>query len=162
MILPDISAYKYGEDGWFWVNYREHSKKTPAMYSISGSTENNDSVLAGLGLKCRILEYYVERGAVYEDLDTNAEYFGKEMVEQIINQMEDPDFLQNNTLEEGTIFYSISYSFDLNECRYYIGGALIISADKASSINIDDEIEKAKQETLQIVKQILEKGEAVS
>ena len=156
MILPDISEYEFEDGSMFWVDYRTSKKKTPAMYSIHGLTENDDSVLAGLGLECRILNYYVERGMVFEDLDLNAEYFGKQMYERIVDQTKDPDFMQYNTLEKGTLFYSISYFFDLRECQYDIGGALVIPAGEASSINIDDEIEKSKQELLQIVKQIIE------
>ena len=161
MILPDISAYKFEEDSRFWVDYRTSRKKTPAMYSISGLTENDDSVLAGLYLECRILNFYVQRGMVFEDLDLNAEYFGKQMHEKLVDQTKDPDFMQYNTLEKGTLFYSISYYFDLKECQYGIGGDLIIPADEASLINIDDEIEKSKQELLQIVKPIIEKDETV-
>ena len=161
IILPDISAYKFEEGSMFWVDYRTSKKKTPAMYSIHGLAENDDSVLAGLGLECRILNYYAETGTVFEDLDLNAEYFGIQMYERIVDQTEDPDFLQDKALEKGTLFYSIYYSFDLKECRYQIGGALIIPAGEVSSINIDEEIEKSKQELLQIVKQIIEKGKLI-
>ena len=158
MILPDISGYKYAENSYFMVGYIK-SKKIPAMYGISGKINNSDSELSELNLSCKIINYYAERGTVFEDLNLNAEYFGKQISENIVNDTENPDAWQFGDLAEGSWIYSFVYAFDLGECRYVVASNLVIPPDKQENLNVDEKIEKIKNELLQIVKQIIEKGE---
>lgn len=159
--FPETTGYEFEKDAIYQKNYVGKSN-TVMGYSYGGELDTSDSHtdLRKINFGCtKLAAVYDERNPV-PPLDANTKILVIDVYEQIQDESEDSNLSKLGWYPEDSKIVNYYYQFDLEGCRYYISGTLVIPPDELNTLNtqeVETMVEDGKNEVLDLVMSIIDK-----
>jgi len=174
ILFPDISRYE-DEQINYTINHKPANKSDKYGYRLSWEVYVNDgepsseTALRDFYVRCTTLEYIAydsdeTKGswAEYPEFKPNTEVEGVAVeyarydsyIDQ--NDTEYAELPERSQFPDGTYESSNDYQFEYHGCQYEVTGTIRLLPEEQLEKDIDQEVEKGKEELLNVVRSIIE------
>jgi len=176
ILFPDISRYE-NEQIDYVIYHKPANKNDKHGYKLFWGLYANDgepsseTALSDLHVFCNTLEFIAydsdeTKGswAVYPEFKPNMEVDGVvveyEHYDSYVDK-NDPEYEELSELfkfPDGTYESSNYYKFEYRECQYKISGIVRLLPEEQLEKDIDQKVEKGKEELLEVIRSIIKQG----